>query len=120
LGRGSGNKSGSLATPAFNCLQNYLDFLPVFFVWQDAASLGVKEASLFIRRLLRRAALFLWITPFSAALSMALIAFKTASFVSGRLRFKAGASLVDSSTSGTAHTAVVQTALLVLTVSFDL
>jgi hypothetical protein len=59
-----------------------LDFLVVFFA-EAPASLGLNEASFFIKRPLRRAALFLWITPFSAALSMALIAFKTASFVSG-------------------------------------
>ncbi len=52
------NKSGSLATPASNCLKNYFDFLVVFLV-EAPASLGLNEASFFINRPLRRAALFL-------------------------------------------------------------
>jgi hypothetical protein len=58
-------------------------FFEVFFGSSIVASAGLNKASFFIKRPLRRAALFLWITPFPAALSNSLIAFKMASFVSG-------------------------------------
>src|SRR6186997_628797 len=80
-------KTGAMWLPFSLQTKNYLDFLVLFAL--GVTSPGLNEASLFIRRLLRRAALFLWITPFSAALSMALIAFNTASFVSGSPASKA-------------------------------
>ena len=75
----------------------------------------------FIRRLLRRAALFLWIIPFSAALSRALIARRVASAAfrlcclfdgqAGFLNERAGAPGVNT---------VAQAALLVLLIALDL
>jgi len=70
----------------------YADFFLEVFFDSDAsavASAGLNEASFFIKRLLRRAALFLWMTPFPTALSRTLIAFKMVSFVSGAFFSKA-------------------------------
>ena len=74
-----------------NCASYFL--AAVFFFLEAASSTtggaAKNAASRFIKRPLRRDALFLWITPFSAALSNELIAFKTASFVSGSSAVKA-------------------------------
>jgi hypothetical protein len=65
--------------------QRLVKKLYLLFGFSAEASAGLNEASLFIKRPLRRAAAFLWITPFSAALSSALMALRTSSLVSGVL-----------------------------------
>ena len=80
-----------------NCASYFL--AAIFFFFLEAASsttggAAINAARRFIKRPLRRDALFLWITPFSAALSNVLIAFKTASFVSGSFSAKAARAAV--------------------------
>src|SRR3990170_2656922 len=93
-----GNKSGSLSTPAsMLVMMDYADFFLaaaffgaaffaagfLAFFSATGASCGLKAASFFIRRPLRRAALLGCSTPLCAALSRTLTAFMIASLVSG-------------------------------------